>query len=79
MDNTRFQRAEEARRQAMANMIEAKQRENDALRERAAVFAVETQKVGNLRALRLAREAADKLAAGEELAKPAPTRKILAA
>ena len=55
--NARFQRYEEARRQAMADALEAQERENSILKERAAMFALETRKVENLRALRLAREA----------------------
>lgn len=57
VNNSRFQKSEEARRQAMTAALEAKERESAALQERAAVFAMETQKVENLRALRLAREA----------------------
>jgi len=57
VNNARFQRYEEARRQAMAVALEAKNRESAILKERAAMFASETRKVENLRALRLAREA----------------------
>lgn len=57
MNNSRLQKSEEARRQAMAVALEVKQREVAALKERAAMFAVETQKVETLRALRLARDA----------------------
>ena len=57
VNNARFQRYEEARRQALVVALEAKIRENAALKERSAMFAIETQKVENLRALRLAREA----------------------
>ncbi len=57
VNNARFQRYEEARRQAMAVALEAKERENSILKERAAMFAIERRKVENLRALRLAREA----------------------
>ena len=60
MNSLRSRKAEEARRQAMAIALETKEREIAALQERAAVFATETQKVENLRALRLAREAAAK-------------------
>jgi hypothetical protein len=41
----------------MSAALEAKERESAALQERAAMFATATQKVENLRALRLAREA----------------------
>jgi hypothetical protein len=57
VNNARFQRYEEARRQALAVALEAKNRESAVLQERAAMFAIETRKVENLRALRLAREA----------------------
>ncbi len=40
----------------MTAVLEAKERESAALQERAALFAMETQKVKNLRALRLAQE-----------------------
>ena len=55
-NNARFQKYEEARRQAMAVALEAKEREDAILMERAAMFEIETRKVENLRALRLARE-----------------------
>jgi len=42
----------------MAVTLEAKERENAASQQRAAIFAMEAQKVEKLRALRLAREAA---------------------
>jgi len=61
VNNSRYQKSEEARRQAMAIALEVKERENAALQERTAVFASETQKVENLRALRLEREAAAKV------------------
>lgn len=38
----------------MTAVLETKERESAALQERAALFAMETQKVKNLRALRLA-------------------------
>ena len=60
MNNSRLRNSEEARRQAMAVAREAKKRENAALQERAAMFAIETQKVERLRALRLERDAAAK-------------------
>jgi hypothetical protein len=61
VNNSRFQKSEEARRQAMAIALEAKERENAALQERAQFFAMETQKIENLRALRLEREATAKV------------------
>lgn len=45
----------------MAVALEAKERENAVLQERAASFAMETRKIENLRALRLARDAAAKV------------------
>ena len=42
----------------MAVTLEAKERENAVLQQRVAIFAMETQKVEKLRALRLARRAA---------------------
>jgi hypothetical protein len=57
VNNSRFHKSEEARRQAMTAAHEARERESAALQERAAIFAMETRKVENLRALRLAREA----------------------
>jgi len=51
------QRSEEARREAQSAMLRAKQEQSRLMKERAAALAVQTQKVGNLRALRLAREA----------------------
>ncbi len=61
-------RAEEARRQAHAASLKIKQRQSEALKERAAIAAVEAQKVEKLRALRLAKEALDKDVAEKEAA-----------
>lgn len=55
------QRSEEARREAKSAMLRAKQAQNKLLKERAADLAVKTQKVDNLRALRLAKEAQDRI------------------
>ncbi|MEZ5830535.1 MAG: hypothetical protein R3D05_05110 [Dongiaceae bacterium] len=55
MNKSTSQRAEEARRQAQEALIEARERQNALLHERAMIFASETQKVENLRALRLAK------------------------
>ncbi|WP_119299617.1 hypothetical protein [Dongia deserti] len=63
----------------MTVALEAKERENAVLQERAAIFAIETQKVENLRALRLAREAAMQVEARKELGKTPTARKNLAA
>ncbi len=56
-------RAEEARRQAQAVLLEAKQQQAQMVEERATFFASETRKVYDLRAQRLARMASGKDAA----------------
>lgn len=56
-------RAEEARRQAHATLLEAKQQQAQMLEERAMVFASETRKVFDLREQRLAKMALAKDAA----------------
>lgn len=78
-DRSRLQRSEEARRQAMAIKLEAKEREVAALQERASMFAMETQKVENLRALRLAQEATAKNRQRRDPGKPVRARRDLAA
>lgn len=78
-DKSRLQKSEEARRQAMAIKLEAKEREIAALQERASTFAMETRKVENLRALRLAREAAAKNGHRGNPGKPLRARGDLAA
>ena len=60
MNRTTSQRAEEARRVAQAATSRAKQAQNEMLKERAAALAVEAQKINNLRALRMAKEAETK-------------------
>jgi len=60
MNRSTSQRAEEARRVAQSAALKVKQAQSEFLKERAAAMAVEAQKVGNLRALRLAKEAATK-------------------
>lgn len=56
-------RAEEARRQAQAALLEAKQQQAQMLEERATFFASETRKVFDLRAQRLAMMASGEVAA----------------
>ena len=56
-------RAEEARRQAQAVLLEAKQQQAQMVEERAMFFASETRKVYDLRAQRLAMMASGKVAA----------------
>lgn len=63
----------------MAVTLEAKKRENAALQERAEMFAVETQKIEGLRAMRLARDAAVKAKGQQESGKTPAARKDLAA
>jgi hypothetical protein len=63
MNRATSQRAEEARRVAQSATLRAKQAQSEMLKERAAALAVEAQKIGNLRALRLAKEAQTKDAA----------------
>jgi hypothetical protein len=60
MNKSTSQRSEEARRQAQAALIEAREQQDAHLRERAMMFASETQKVENLRAQRLAKIESDK-------------------
>lgn len=78
MNRATSQRAEEARRVAQSATLRAKQAQSEMLKERATALAAEALKVGNLRALRLAKEAETKdatdLAAAE-----ASEAKLLAA
>lgn len=60
MNRTTSQRAEEARRAAQAATSRAKLAQNEMLKERAAALAANAQKISNLRALRLAKEAETK-------------------
>jgi len=78
MNRATSQRAEEARRVAQSATLRAKQAQSEMLKERAAVLAVEAQKIGNLRALRLAKEAKTKDAA-DLAASEASEAKVLAA
>ena len=61
-------RAEEARRQAQAVLLEAKQQQAQMVEERAMFFASETRKVFDLRAQRLA-----KVVPGKDAAAPVRT------
>ena len=54
MNRSTSQRSEEARRQAQAALAEAKQRQDEVLKERASMHALEIRKVETLRAQRLA-------------------------
>jgi len=55
MNRSTSQRSEEARRQAMAALDEAKQRQIAMIDERSKMFESETRKVQDLRAKRIAR------------------------
>jgi hypothetical protein len=61
MNKSTTLRSEEARRQAQAASLHAKQQQDAKLNERAMMFASETQKVEDLRAKRLARTASDEI------------------
>ena len=75
MNKSTTLRAEEARRQAQADLLEARQRQARMLEERASVFASETRKVFDLRAQRLARSASGEAAdAGATSVRPALKR-----
>jgi hypothetical protein len=63
MNKSTTLRSEEARRQAQAASLHAKQQQDARLNERAMMFASETQKVEDLRAKRLAKTASDGIAA----------------
>ncbi len=63
MNKSTMLRSEEARRQAQAMLLEAKQQQEQAIEERAMFFASETRKVADLRAQRLAMTALAKGAA----------------
>lgn len=63
MNKSTTLRAEEARRQAQAALLEARQQQAQMLEERAMTFASETRRVFDLRAQRLARTASGKDAA----------------
>ena len=82
MNKSTSQRSEEARRQAQAALIEARQQQDALLQERATMFASETQKVENLRAQRLAKIESDRIAGkadAEAEALPAARRRRLRA
>ena len=68
MNKSTTLRAEEARRQAQAALLEARQQQAQMLEERATFFASETRKVFDLRAQRLA-----KMASGSNDAGPVRT------
>ncbi len=72
MNRSTSLRSEEARRQAHSATLKAKQAQSEMLKERAEVLAVEAKKVDNLRALRLAKEAATREAEAIEAAIPKP-------
>ena len=61
-------RSEEARLKAHEKFAKAEKREKEAVRERDKAFAAAVSKTARLRALRLAKEAADKEAADKKAA-----------
>jgi len=67
MNKSTILRSEEARRQAQAALLEARQQQAQALEERAVFFASETRKVYDLRAQRLAKMASGEIAAKAEV------------
>ncbi len=67
MNKSTVLRSEEARRQAQAALLEARQQQAQALEERAVFFASETRKVYDLRAQRLAKMASGEIAAKTEV------------
>jgi hypothetical protein len=75
-------RSAEARRRAEEKFAKAKRRDSDVMEYQRQILEAETAKFTRLRALRLAKEAADKAAAAEAppAAKPAkPTKRRAAA
>jgi len=67
MNKSTILRSEEARRQAQATLLEARQQQAQALEERAVFFASETRKVFDLRAQRLAKMASGAIAGKAEV------------
>jgi hypothetical protein len=67
MNKSTILRSEEARRQAQAVLLEARQQQAQALEERAVFFASETRKVYDLRAQRLAKMASGEIAGKAEV------------
>jgi hypothetical protein len=67
MNKSTTLRSEEARRQAQAAVLEARQQQAQALEERAVFFASETRKVFDLRAQRLAKMASGAIAGKAEV------------
>jgi hypothetical protein len=65
-------RAEEARRKAQEQFAKVKQRDAEALKEREKIQAADAAKTARLRALRLAKEAADEAAAAQAAAAAKP-------
>ena len=74
MNRTRAFRSEEARRAAEAAALRAKRQQSEALKARAVTFAAEARKIEGLKALRLAKDAAEKAAVPEEAVSQGPVR-----
>ena len=81
MNKSTTLRSEEARRQAQASVLHAKQQQDAMLKERAMMFASETLKVENLRAQRLARIASGEVVETKAERAPAarPARSVASA
>ena len=80
MNKSTSQRSEEARRQAMAALDEAKQRQTAMLDERLKMFESETRKVQDLRAKRIARTVTTLMSDADiELAAEAVLKKVRSA
>jgi len=79
MNKSTTLRSEEARRQAQASVLHAKQQQDAMLKERAMSFASETQKVENLRAQRLARLASGEIVETKAERAPRPARSVASA
>ena len=80
MNRSTSQRSEEARRQAMAALDEAKQRQIAMIDERSKMFESETRKVQDLRAKRIARTVTTLMSDADiELAAEAVLKKVRSA
>jgi hypothetical protein len=74
MNRARAFRSEEARRAAEAAALKAKRQQSEALKARAVTFAAEARKIEGLKALRLAKDAAEKAGVPDEAVSPGSAR-----
>jgi hypothetical protein len=72
-------RSEESRQRAQEKFVQREQREKDAASDRNKAFAAVAAKSARLRALRLAKEAADKEAAEKAASERKPAKRAAAA